>query len=376
MDAKGRSILLGVGAAAAVGSGLYYLFGKRKPKKRTKKILGVGNPLLDISAVVEQNVLDKYGLLMGNAILAGDAHLPLYAEMCSNYPVEYIAGGATCNSIRVAQWMLQEPGCTFFVGAVGQDRYSEQLAACIAKDGVQAAFNVLPDQPTGTCACLIKGKERSLVANLSAAGKFQPEHLSTPEVQRIRNSVDIVYSAGFFITTSVPAYMKLAQDCLASGKIFCTNISAPFIAQFFNEPLTNALPYVDFIFGNESEAEALADALKFENRTPVFVARSLAAWPKKNNTPRVAVITQGPKGVIVATTVNNEIQITEYPVPPLAPALIVDANGAGDGFVGGFLSQLARDQPLSVCVAAGCYAAQKILQVSGTQLSGRPSFRG
>lgn len=67
----------------------------------------MGNPLLDISAVVDQAFLDKYGLKLNNAILCEDAHKPIYDDMVKNCDVEYIAGGATQNSARVAQWMIQ-----------------------------------------------------------------------------------------------------------------------------------------------------------------------------------------------------------------------------------------------------------------------------
>lgn len=30
------------------------------------------------------------------------------------------------------------------------------------------------------------------------------------------------------------------------------NLSAPFISQFYNKPLMDALPYVDILFGNET----------------------------------------------------------------------------------------------------------------------------
>ncbi len=43
--------------------------------------------------------------------------------------VQYIAGGATQNSIRVAQWMLPEPGMTGFLGAIGSDEFGGKLAA-------------------------------------------------------------------------------------------------------------------------------------------------------------------------------------------------------------------------------------------------------
>ena len=58
-------------------------------------LLGMGNPLLDISVNAEKDFLDKYGLEANNAILAEDKHVPMYKEMVDNMKVEYIAGGAT-----------------------------------------------------------------------------------------------------------------------------------------------------------------------------------------------------------------------------------------------------------------------------------------
>eukprot|EP00624_Nannochloropsis_granulata_P006228 evm.model.NODE_45513_length_12246_cov_26.632124.2 len=46
---------------------------------------------------------------LDSAILAEDKHLPLYKELVDSYKVQYIAGGATQNAIRVAQWMSQKP---------------------------------------------------------------------------------------------------------------------------------------------------------------------------------------------------------------------------------------------------------------------------
>lgn len=60
-------------------------------------------------------------------VLADESHIPLYDELIKNFPVQYIAGGATQNSIRVAQWMLQVPGATAFFGAIGHDAYGETL---------------------------------------------------------------------------------------------------------------------------------------------------------------------------------------------------------------------------------------------------------
>ena len=63
--------------------------------------------------------------------------------------------------------------------------------------------------------------------------------------------------------------------------------------------------------------------------------------------------------------------ITSFPVPKLAKEALVDTNGAGDAFVGGFLAKLAQGCALPECVSAGNYAARQIIQVSGCKI---PSF--
>lgn len=74
--------------------------------------------------------------------------------------VQYIAGGATQNSIRVAQWMLKEPNMTGFMGSVGKDEYGDKLSACAQADGVDVHYFVEPETPTGTCAVLVTSANR------------------------------------------------------------------------------------------------------------------------------------------------------------------------------------------------------------------------
>jgi adenosine kinase len=57
--------------------------------------------------------------------------------------------------------------------------------------------------------------------------------------------------------------------------------------------------------------------------------------------------------------------VTKYPVEKLPKELLVDTNGAGDAFVGGFLSQLVQGKSVDECVRAGHYAARVIIQRSG-----------
>jgi len=143
-------------------------------------------------------VLEKYGLKLNNAILAEEEHQPVFAEMASMPNVQYIAGGATQNSIRVAQWMLQAPGSTAYTGCIGNDEYGKKMEEACAKDGVKTAYMVDETTPTGCCAVLVNKSERSLCTNLKAANNYKEEFLQKPEVWKLVEDAKIIYSAGFF----------------------------------------------------------------------------------------------------------------------------------------------------------------------------------
>lgn len=144
-------------------------------------ILGMGNPLLDLSAEVEPELLKEYGLELNNAILAEEKHQPLFAKMEAMPNVQFIAGGATQNSIRVAQWMLQIPDSTAYTGCIGDDFAGKTMIGACAKDGVKTSYMVDASTPTGVCAVLVNKSERSLCTNLNAANNFKVDHVKKPK---------------------------------------------------------------------------------------------------------------------------------------------------------------------------------------------------
>jgi len=136
--------------------------------------------------------------------------------------------------------------------------------------------------------------------------------------------------------------------------------------------ILNILPHVDYLFGNESEAEAFAKKQNWQETKMEAIALKLAAHNKLNaNKARTVVITQGAQPTVVVV----DGKVTTFAVPLLDPKLIVDVNGAGDAFVGGFLSQLVQGKSMADCIRAAQFAAKAILQVSGTILKGKPNFQ-
>ncbi|EIE21409.1 adenosine kinase isoform 1T-like protein [Coccomyxa subellipsoidea C-169] len=336
-----------------------------------KCLLGMGNPLLDIMADVDQAILDKYEIKLADQILAEDKHQPLFKELAAKSDVQYVAGGATQNSIRAAQWLLQVPGATSYFGCVGDDEYAEKLRKAAQDGGVNVQYHVDTSTPTGTCATAVMGGERSLVANLAAANNYKVDHVKQPENWALVEAARVIYSAGFFITVSPESILLVAKHCAANNKVYCMNLSAPFISQVppFKKTLMDAMPYVDFLFGNETEARAFAETEGWATEDVAEIALKVSAFPKENGSrPRIVVFTQGKDPTIVASFGK----IAQYPVIPLAKEKLVDTNGAGDAFVGGFLSQIVAGKEIPEAVRAGNFAANVVIQRSGATFPEKP----
>ena len=76
------------------------------------------------------------------------------------------------------------------------------------------------------------------------------------------------------------------------------------------------------------------------------------------------VITQGKEPTVVAKGGKSET----FSVPPVEASAIVDTNGAGDAFVGGFLAAYIKGKDTAACCSAGNFAASVIIKTSGTAL--------
>ncbi|RZC35806.1 adenosine kinase [Asbolus verrucosus] len=339
---------------------------------RENLLLGMGNPLLDISATVDKDFLEKYNMKENNAILADESHKNLNSDLIEKYKAEFIAGGSVQNTLRVAQWLLQKPKVTTFFGCVGTDNYSKILKDKAQADGVNVQYQYNDKVLTGTCAVLITGSNRSLCADLAAANCFTVDHIRHPENRKLIENAQYFYVSGFFLTVSPSSILDVAKHALAYNRPFIMNLSAPFISQLYKEPLMQTMPYIDVLFGNETEADMFAKEQSFGTKDLKEIALKICNLPKQNeNRPRVCVITTGHNPVILA----REGKITEFPVNVIPKEKIVDTNGAGDAFAGGFLSQYIQDQNLDVCVRCGIWTAGQIVQRSGCTFSGKAAFQ-
>jgi adenosine kinase len=333
-------------------------------------LLGIENPLLDMIVYCDRTQLDRYQLNENDAILATEQHFSLFQELDLNPETLFVAGGGAQNTLRTTQWMLggtrdHAPRATVYLGCAGRDGFADRLRQEAHNDGLRTEYLEDPDIQTGTCAVLVHNNHRSMVANLGAANNYRQTHLQRPDIWSFVENARFYYSTGFFLTVSPESLRLIMEHAVLAGKIVCFNLAASFIIQCFGDRLHEVLPYCDFLFGNHCEMIAYAEANHLNSHDIVEIGKYLANYPKtKTERERIIVITQSAQPTLL---INSSGLINSYPVLPIDPDEIIDTNGAGDAFVGGFLSQLLLNKNLDTCVKGGHFAANFILKQTGVR---------
>lgn len=140
------------------------------------------------------------------------------------------------------------------------------------------------------------------------------------------------------------------------SQIFAVSLSAPFIPQFFKDPLDRTSPYWDYIVGNETEAMAYADSHDLNTHDIPTIAKHLANLPKANSKrKRVAIVTQGTDPTVVAVQGENDAKT--FPVHKIDANEINDTTGAGDAFAGGFMAGVVKGEQLEKAIDMGSWLA-------------------
>lgn len=291
-------------------------------------------------------------------------------------------GGSAQNVARIAAGILKKnpeyPSKVMFTGCISNDKFGSLMSEKAKEDGVIVNYSICETVPTGTCAvCLTDGgKNRSLCAFLGASQKFSEKHLIDNWNELVEHT-NIVYISGFLIAVSPATFHLLGEHVAKSDwrKTFCLNLSAPYVSDVFGNEIEKIMKYVDILFGNDDEALAYAKFKNWKSTNIEDIATMIAQEPKVRKTDRLVVITQGERPVIVVkNSFSNKgddelkqgsCEKFSFPCEPIPDDEIVDTNGAGDSFVGGFLSQYILNREIKRCVEIGSYSARKIIRVSG-----------
>ena len=310
-----------------------------------KSILGIGNALTDILAVLpDDSLLKEFHLPMGSMqhvdMETGDKIWTALKPL----GVKYVAGGSAANTITCTSIFGMPSG---FIGKIGDDELGLLFKSDQEQHGVRTLLLKSPHS-SGRSMVFVSGgnAERTFAVYLGAALDLVPEDLK-PE---FFEGYDYFHIEGYLVQNQalIRRAVQLAREagCIISIDMASYNVVESNLA-FLHDIVDKD---VDIVFANETESRAFT---KLDD--PLEALREISRHCS------IAVVKVGKDGSWVKSG-DEEHFIGGW------PAEAVDATGAGDTYAAGFLYAHSLGMPLQVCGEVGAIIAAKVVEVVGTKI--------
>ena len=310
-----------------------------------KSILGIGNALTDILAVLPDDTLLKtFHLPLGSMQHVDRETGDMIWNQLKTLDIHYVAGGSAANTIACTAVFGMPSG---FIGKIGDD----ELGLLFKSDQEQYGVNTLllkSPNPSGRSMVFVSGgnAERTFAVYLGAALDFVPEDLKPEYFQ----GYDYFHIEGYLVQNQ--ALIRRAVEMAREAGCIISLDMASYNVVESNEAFLHDIvdKYVDIVFANETESKAFTK-----------LADPRDALLEISRHCRIAVVKVGKDGSWVRSG-DEEHFIAPWPANPL------DATGAGDTYAAGFLYAHALGMPLKVCGEVGSIIAAKVVEVIGTKI--------
>lgn len=308
-----------------------------------KRILGIGNALVDIVTLVEgEYLLQEFSLPKGSMQLVDRERSEGIKTATRFYPRTWTSGGSAANTIHGLAMLGVDTG---FIGSIGRDDTGDFFENDMKKAGVNTLL-IRRNSMTGTAVALITSDtERTFATHLGAAVELSSDDLKP----MLFNGYDILYLEGYLISDfnfvdtacryAKEAGMLVALD-LASYNIVETHLGS------YKKIVKD---YVDILFANEQEA------FEFTGLKPEKALKVLSGFCN------IVILKVGPEGSWVKSR-NELIKISAFPVQ------CIDTTGAGDLYAAGFLYGYANGVNLEKCGIIGSLMAGSVIEIVGARM--------
>jgi len=270
-------------------------------------------------------------------------------------------GGAESN-VAIAASRLGV--CATWIGRVGDDDLGSLVVRELRGQGVHISARLDPDAPTGL---MVKEHRRGkpthvrYYRNNSAGSRLEPDDLD----RECLAGAGIVHTTGITAALSGTALATLRHAiALARGGGATISFDVNYRATLW--PAATAAPVLrelataaDIVFAGPEEAALLLPGhpAAAGSEDPWRAATELAQQVCKLG-PRIAVIKLGSLGALALA----DGRVYTHPIVPIEP---VDPVGAGDAFVGAFLAELAKKEPIETCLSSGAKMGALVCAVPG-----------
>ena len=307
-------------------------------------VLGVGSPLLDVLAKVDDNFLAKHisGAKGGMEMIGSEERASLMQLLGKN--VEWVPGGSAGNTVFALARMGIDVA---MLGKTGKDSEGEYYRSkLVSSGGSDREFFLSETAPTGICLSLITpDAERTMRSDLAAASLMTPEDVQKVDFSRY----GIVLIEGYMLFSA--AFDAVFESAKKAGCKIAFDLASFEVVNIFRDKINALLDDVDILFANADEAAALVGNIPEEEQ--------LEELAKHCST---AVLKLGKRGAMVKRNgekVRVSAELVENPV---------DTTAAGDLWAAGFLSGTVKNHALENCARYGSILSGEVVKVIGSQL--------
>src|SRR3989338_859363 len=313
----------------------------------TKKIIGIGNAIVDILCKVQDGFLHEHSLIKNSMSLIDD---DTANKLSLLKPEKITCGGSVSNAIAT----LGQLGCkTSFIGKVGSDNFGTKFISELEKTGTQFIGESAYGRTSAKSFVMITpDAHRTMCTFLGCASEINENDIDDKNFK----DAHYLYLEGYLLDReeTISGLKKAINLAKKDGLKIAFSLSDSFcVARHKKDFLNLVINDLDIVFANEHEALELISR-------PDFSVEILGKTFAKN--PNLtAIVTRSEKGCMIFDS-GNLFEVAAKPVEKM-----VDTTGAGDAFAAGFFYGLVNDFDLEKCGYFGNLLAAQIIQKFGAR---------
>jgi fructokinase len=312
-----------------------------------KKILGIGNAIIDVLAKVDDGFLKENKLIKGSMKLINQTE---FEDLKKKIKIEkVVAGGSVANTMAGIANLKGNPS---FIGKINSDNFGEMYRKSLQDINVNFSYlEKNEDLSTGASIILITpDSERTMCTYLGISS-----HLSANDINE-NNIIDheLIFLEGYLWDKGISEKMfKHAISIAKKNKVkIAMSLSDIFCVTRHKQDFYNLLNNdLDVLIGNENEINELTNKKN--------ILDSINQLKELN---KLIVITRSENGSMAIK--NNEI----ISCKSIKVNEVLDLTGAGDLFAAGFLKEYLDKSDIKKCLDTGSMLASKIIQKIGARL--------
>ena len=314
----------------------------------SKKILGIGNAIVDVFVKVDDNFLLKNNLTKGSMKLIEKDE---FESLKSTIKIEKIeAGGSVANTMAGIAYLK---GGASFIGKIKSDEFGKIYKKSLENINVGFLYSEKEENlSTGASIIFITpDSERTMCTYLGISSQLSKRDINENYIK----DYEIIFLEGYLWDKGMSEEMfkyviQLAKKnnikvAMSLSDIFCVTRHR----EDFFKLLKNDL---DILIGNENEINELMQKNNL-----------LESVHKLKNINKLIIITRSENGSVAI--LNNEITNCDS----IKVDKVLDLTGAGDLFAAGFLKEYLDKSNVKKCLQIGSKLAAQVIQKIGARLN-------